>query len=285
MQEGKTMASFTNQATLSYNNITVSSNIVTGSIVDTLSVTKTAVSDSYNIGENITYAVSLVNSGTAELTGLTVTDNLGAYEYNGLTLVPLTYEADSVKYFKNGVLQPSPTVTAGDTLEIGGISVPAGGNAMILYQAVPNEYASPAAGASITNTVSVESAAVSAATASATVPAAEESVLSVTKSLSPAEVTGNDPITYTFVIQNTGNTPEAGAVLNDTFNPVLSDIAVTADGAALTAADYTYDETTGEFSTTQGAFTVPEAAFTQDTASGAYSTAPGMVTITVSGTI
>ena len=62
------MAAFYNQATLSYNNITLKSNIVTGEITETLSVTKTAVSDAYSPGEVLTYAVSLVNSGTSDLT-------------------------------------------------------------------------------------------------------------------------------------------------------------------------------------------------------------------------
>jgi uncharacterized repeat protein (TIGR01451 family) len=284
-QEEKAMASFTNQATLSYNNITVSSNIVTGSIIDVLAAAKTAVSASYSIGEPVTYAVSLVNSGTAALTGLTVTDDLGAYEYGTLTLVPLTYVAGSVKYFVNGVLQPAPTVTVGDTLAISGISVPAGGDAVILYQAVPNEYASPESGASVTNTASVAGSGVSAVSASATVPAEEAAVLAVSKALSPAEVAENGQLTYTFVIQNTGNTPEDGAILSDTFTPVLSGITVAVDGTARTTTDYTYDELTGEFATTAGAFTVPAATYTQDTVTGAYSEAPGLVTITISGTV
>ena len=37
------MPTFTNQATLSYNNITTNSNVVTGQLLEVLSVTKTAV--------------------------------------------------------------------------------------------------------------------------------------------------------------------------------------------------------------------------------------------------
>ncbi|MBR5089966.1 MAG: hypothetical protein IK093_11120, partial [Ruminiclostridium sp.] len=74
------MATFTNQATLSYNNIKVSSNIVTGEIEELLEAVKVAVSDAYSPGEILTYAVSLVNSGTTPITGVTITDDLGAYE-------------------------------------------------------------------------------------------------------------------------------------------------------------------------------------------------------------
>ncbi len=279
------MAVFYNQATLSYNNTTVSSNIVTGTIVDVLSASKTAVSEEYSAGEVLTYAVSLVNSGTAPLTGITVTDDLGAYTFGAGTLVPLTYKTGSVKYFLDGVLQPAPTVTAGDTLVIGGITVPAEGNAMIIYQASANEYAPAASGSAITNTATVSGQGVTDITVSATVPTADEAVLSVSKSLSPDEVSANGQLTYTFVIQNTGNTAETGAVLRDTFDPILNDITVTADGTVLTAADYTYDETTGEFATAEGAFTVPAATFTQDTAKGTYTITPGMTVLTVTGTI
>jgi hypothetical protein len=42
------MATFTNQATLTYNDTTTSSNIVTGEILEVLSATKTAVVDRYD---------------------------------------------------------------------------------------------------------------------------------------------------------------------------------------------------------------------------------------------
>lgn len=38
-------------------------------------------------------------------TGITVTDNLGAYPFGGNTLVPLTYIAGTAKYYVNGVVQ------------------------------------------------------------------------------------------------------------------------------------------------------------------------------------
>ena len=278
------MAAFYNQATLSYNNITLKSNIVTGEIAETLSVTKTAVSDAYSPGEVLTYAVSLVNSGTSDLTGITVTDDLGAYDFSGTTLVPLTYTDGSVQYFENGVIQPAPTVTTtGGDLVITGISVPAGGNSMLIYQAQANEYAPPDVGASITNTVTAESTGAVTASATAEIPAENEAILSISKSLTPSEVAENGQITYSFLIQNTGNTAESGAVINDTFDPLLSGIDVTVDGARSTT--YTYNELTGEFATVAGAFTVPEATYSRDPATGAYTVVPGTITVTVSGTV
>lgn len=70
------MATFYNQATLSYNGNTTTSNITTGEIVEILTAAKTAVTDTYRANGRITYIVSIVNSGAEDFTGLTVTDNL-----------------------------------------------------------------------------------------------------------------------------------------------------------------------------------------------------------------
>ena len=80
----------------------------------------------------ITYVISLRNAGAAAWTGLTVSDNLGAYAFGtpAETVYPLEYIAPSIQYYSNGILQAKPTVTAGPPLVISGISVPAGGDAV-----------------------------------------------------------------------------------------------------------------------------------------------------------
>ncbi|MBQ9383130.1 MAG: hypothetical protein IJT87_02715 [Ruminiclostridium sp.] len=278
------MATFYNQATLTYNNTTVSSNIVSGEITEALTAAKTAVSDSYSAGGTITYAVSLVNTGSTELTGITLTDDLGAYEAEGTSYTPLTYEDGSAELFVNGVLQPAPAAVTTSPLVFSDIVIPAGGNAVIIYQAAANEFAPPDTGSVITNTVTA-AAGGNTVTATATVPVEDEAVLSISKSLSPTEVTGNSPITYGFMIQNTGNTAESAAVITDTFDPVLTDITVTFNSEKAAATGYTYDEQTGVFATTAGAFTVPAATFTRDPVTGAYATVPGTAYITVTGTL
>ena len=83
------MAIFTNRATLSYNGGTINSNTVTGELLEVLSVTKDAVSDVYADGDVVTYVVTIRNTGTSALTGLTATDDLGGYEFEGETVYPL----------------------------------------------------------------------------------------------------------------------------------------------------------------------------------------------------
>ena len=284
------MATFQNQATLTYGGNVTTSNVVTGELQQAVSVAKYAVSDTYTQGEVLTYVISLVNSGTTPLTELTVTDNLGAYVLNGNDLVPLDYVADSLAYYVGGVLQPTPATAATDPLVVTGITVPAGGNAFLVYQARVNEFASPAQGGSVTNTVTVTGTALPAPiTASETVTSDSEAFLTIGKSLNPTTVSEGDRLTYTFVIQNFGNTPVLAtddAVVTDNFDPILSDLAVTFNGAAWTeGVQYTYDDTTGVFATIPANITVPAATYTQNPATGAWSVVPGVSTLVVVGTV
>ena len=284
------MATFQNQATLTYGGNVTTSNVVTGELQQAVSVAKYAVSDTYTQGEVLTYVISLVNSGTTPLTELTVTDNLGAYVLNGNDLVPLDYVADSLAYYVGGVLQPTPVIAATDPLVVTGITVPAGGNAFLVYQARVNEFASPAQGGSVTNTVTVTGTALPAPiTASETVTSDSEAFLTIGKSLNPTTVSEGDRLTYTFVIQNFGNTPVLAtddAVVTDNFDPILSDLAVTFNGTVWAeGVQYTYDDTTGVFATIPANITVPAATYTQNPATGAWSVVPGVSTLVVVGTV
>ena len=284
------MAIFTNQATLSYNNTITNSNVAVGELLEVLSITKTAVSDDYSAGDNVTYVISIVNSGATAFTGLTLTDDLGGYTFGTDTVYPLSYVDGSLRYYINGTLQPSPTVTAGPPMTIAGITVPAGGNAILVYEAEVTQFAPLATDGEITNTASVTGGGVSTPlSASETITAAADSNLTITKSISPQTVTENSRVTYTFVIQNTGNTAiiaTDNATVTDVFNPILTDLAVSFNGVAWTSpADYTYNEATGEFATNAGEITVPAATFAQDPTTGAWVVTPGVSILTVTGTI
>ena len=283
------MAIFTNQATLTYSGGTVNSNVTTGEILEVLSVSKTAVVDTYSQFSDVTYIVNIVNSGNIAYTNLTLTDDLGAYEFNETTLQPLDYTEDSVKYFIDGILQASPTVIDGPPLVITGITVPAGGEATIAYAVRTNSFAPPTEGGTIGNTVVVSGTGITDITATETISADAEPELSITKSLTPDTVTENGQITYTFVISNTGSAPASATddvVITDTFDPILSNITVTYNGTTWTEPeDYTYDETTGLFTTTIGAITVPAATFIQDPETGVWVADPGEAVITVTGTV
>ena len=284
------MATFTNQATLTYGDSVATSNVVTGELLQSIAATKYALTETYTADEILTYVVSLVNTGAAPLTDLTVTDDLGAYTRDGVVRVPLDYVEGSIVYYVDGIRQGTPAVIATNPLTVTGITVPGGGNAFLVYQARVNEFASPEAGAIITNTVSVTGDCLSTpATAQETVRAASEAYLTIDKSLSPTTVTEGDRLTYTFVIRNFGNTPVVAtddATVTDTFDPILSDLTVTFNGTAWAeGVQYTYDEATGVFATIPTNVTVPSATYTRNPVSGAWTVMPGVSTLVVVGTV
>lgn len=223
------------------------------------------------------------------MTGLTIIDDLGAYPFGATTVTPLDYVDGSVKYFVNGVLQATPTVSATSPLTVTGISVPAGGVATVVYTTTANNFASPILGGSITNTATISGGGITPITTDATVTAESAPALSITKSLNPTTVVENGTLTYTFVISNFGSAEAVATdnvVITDIFTPALSDIAVTYNGTPWTTpANYTYDEATGAFASVVGAITVPAATFAQDPVSGAWSVTPGTATLTVTGTV
>lgn len=283
------MPLFFNQATLSYNDTVINSNITTGELLEVLSVTKTAVTGNYGQGDVVTYVVSIVNTGTIAYTGLTVTDDLGAYTLGDQTLVPLTLIGDSVIYYTGGVVQPDPIVEAGPPLTISGITVPAGGNATIVYSTRVNSFAPLGTDGTIENTVTVTGGGITPISDTETITAESAPSLTISKSICPAVVTENGRITYTFVIQNTGNTPVVAtddAIITDTFDPILSDLTVTYNGTTwVEGTNYTYVEATGLFTTLPGQITVPAATYTQNPETGEFTIQPGVTVITVTGTV
>jgi len=284
------MAVFFNQATLTYEGGSASSNIVTGELLQVLSVSKTSLGTTYERGEDVVYAISVVNSGAGAVSGLTVTDDLGAYTVGAVTAVPLDYVDGSAVLYVNGVLQAAPTVTAGPPLIVSGLSIPAGGNALILYRATPNDRAPLGDGGAITNTASVSGGGQTGPVSdSNTVTADVSPRLTISKSISPTTVVENGTVTYTFVIENTGSTAAVATdnlVVTDTFDPILSNITVSLDGVALSEPDdYTYNETTGEFATVTSRITVPAATYTQDPATGVVTVVPGVTVLRISGTV
>ena len=282
------MASFSNFATLSYNGGTVSSNTVTGEILESVTAEKTAVTQEYAAGETVSYALSLVNGGSAAVT-VSISDDLGAYTFGETTLYPLACRAGTLQLFVNGVLQPAPAVTAGPPLVVSGVEIPAGGSAVLVYETEVTAYAPLASASVITNTATVTGGGVGVPlTASATVGTRDQAALSISKAVTPASVPAGGELSYSFEIVNTGNTAagaDDAAVLSDTFDPVLSGLQVSFNGQSWArSTNYSYDETGGVFATLPGQITVPAATYTQNT-DGSWTVEPGSAVLTVSGTI
>lgn len=285
------MATFYNQATLSYNGNLTSSNITAGEILENLLVTKTPVNSVYSADRDNSYVISIVNNGSVSYDNVTITDDLGEYTFNTPddTVVPLTYITDTVRYFVNGIPQAAPTVTAENPLTVTGISVPAGGNAVIVYSARANSFAPLGEDASVTNTATVSGDGFTDISASSTTTPENSAFLAISKSLSPAAVEENGRITYTFTIQNNGGTAVDASddvIFRDDFTPPLTGLTAQFNGTPWTeGTNYDYSETTGVFTSIAGQITIPAATYVQDPATGAWSVQPGISTLVITGNI
>lgn len=283
------MASFSNTATLSYSGGCVNSNTVFGTVKDELTAVKTAVNESYSVGDRMTYIISLVSAGGCGFKDISLTDDMGAFYSGSVRVTPLSYNEGTVKYYVNGTLMDPPAVLRGQNLMFTGISVPSMGNAIIIYEATVTQHALDSESGMITNTVTVCGDGISKRiTASSTAEMSTSPLLTVSKSICPAEVSPKGNVTYTFTIQNSGAGEAAatdGVILRDTFEPRINITSVTFNGAQWYSPEsYNYSAITGEFSTVSGKMTVPAATRHTD-ADGDVTVTPGVSTLVINGTL
>lgn len=283
------MATFSNQAALSYRGIRVDSNVVSGEILEVISASKTALRGEYTVGSEISYLVNIVNSGNTDVNGIVLTDDLGGYTFGTETLYPLEYVAGSLRYFVEGELETGPAAEEGPPLVISGIDVPANSVVTVAYTARVNEFAPPSDEGQITNTARLNGNGIRDISVEETVGAEASPILDITKTASPLSVEENGELSFTLIIQNRGNAataPGDNVTVSDMLDPVLSNIRVYYNGELWSSPeDYSYDETTGSFVTAAGAVSVPAASFTQDAVTGEWIAEPGTAVITIIGTV
>ncbi len=282
----------TNQANIAYNYGNASgvavSNIATTTLVDPITADKKSVSSTYRLGDTVTYVISVQNNGNTPLTGITATDNLGTYTTGAYTTVtPLTY-ANNASLYINGVYAgPIAGVTDTSSVAFTIPSLAAGANALIIFNATVNSFAPLAGGSTIVNTVMFSGTGISSPVmAYSTIPVENYANLSILKEMSPNPIADGDTITYTFTINNYGNTPATDVVLTDKFDPEPSSITVMAGGQVIPSSNYMY--TDGLLTLPSGtgySLTVPAASISQNPATGIVTVSPGTLVITVSGTI
>ena len=284
----------TNQATLNYrygtSTATATSNITTAVLNGPLSISKTSLSESYRIGQNVTYLITITNNGSTEANNINVVDNLGTFESDGNNITPLTYLGPS-QLFLNGAFESviTPTV-GGNSIAFQIPVIPAGGNAQIIYLVRVNSLANAAAGSEITNTASADfdcgCPCREPVIDSYTITAEEFADVRIVKTICPNPVVCGSLVTFTFNLYNYGNIAATDVVLIDTFDPALSDIEVFVNDALIEEDNYDYINGTLQLPSLLGDFdiTIPEATFERD-ANDNVTVTPGNVRIVVRGTI
>lgn len=283
------MATFYNQATLSFRGRLTNSNVTSGEIRDTVSISKYVLSTCYRSGERIVFVINLTNSGCSAINNATVIDNLGAFRCGSRTVYPLEYVEGSIRCFVNGVEQAAPLVNVDSTLKICEIDLAVGSNMQISYEACANEYAPVCEGGCIENVATLSNNGCDIATASARVCANCGVSLTIAKAICPTVINENGSVTYTFVIQNTGSAATVATddvIVSDLFDPRLTDISVYFNGEEWSeGVNYTYNEATGQFATLVGQIIIPGATSEQNEETGVVTVTPGVGILTVTGNV
>jgi uncharacterized repeat protein (TIGR01451 family) len=252
---------------------------------EAITLEKRVLETAYRADDDLTYLITVHNNGATPVTDLAVQDNLGAFTPEGAedAIVPLTYTGPAALYLDgvfSEMLTPA-TEASGVTFTIP--SIPAGSNALIVYQARVNGFAPLEDGSEIANTASIETGAGDPITAQATVPVDSYADVSIEKEMSPNPIEAGGQLVVTFTIENCGNVAATDLVLTDAFPVALNDVAVSVNGASVTDfgfADNTLTLPVG----TQTTLSVPAATCTTDD-TGAVSSTPGTLTVVVTGTI
>ncbi|MGC4746828.1 putative Ig domain-containing protein [Micromonospora sp. DT201] len=192
--------------------------ITTGPLV----VTKTSNVSTAAAGGTVNYTISATNTGSAALSGVTITDPLGE------VLDDATYNADATAT-SGSVSFVSPTLTWTGNLAAGAavtisysvtVANPSTGDLVLT-----NTVTSPAFGNCATGSVD--------ARCTARVPI---SALTILKTANRTTATPGDVVSYTIAVTNTGQAAYPAATFTDAMGAALDDAVYNADASATTGS-------------------------------------------------
>lgn len=221
------LETMTNQAfvTFSYEGATEtktnSSNTVTSSIRDkySLSVEKISTTECFRAGENISYIVTVRNTGCDSLCNFSISDNLGGEENL------LSYVEGSARLFINGGMQViTPSSTSSLDFDIPD-RLGKSESFVLQFNAHVNADISSEI-LEITNTVTVRAypcgcdcncstGGVISETATATVPKCEFAEVLITKAITNDNVCCGEEVDYLITLTNTGSVDATNVVVTD----------------------------------------------------------------------
>ncbi len=261
------------------------SNIATTSLVENvnLNALKTSNNTSWRPQENLTFNIRVSNDGLEPLYDVSIQDDLGSG-----TPRLLTYVTDSARMLRNDVISTiTPTNTSPLTMVIPDTLAP--GEVVILtYVAKVRADVDPEL-TEITNEVTVVGHETSVAgptitvdpSPSLTLPKASYAEVRMTKSVDKENVMDGDTLTYTFLLENSGNAEATNIVITDDLplNFTVNAISSTTDGVVTTfdTTDYSIGENNRLVLPTSVTKTISVPAST--------SAGNGRTTVTIEGTV
>ncbi|MBR3971745.1 MAG: DUF11 domain-containing protein [Ruminococcus sp.] len=211
-----------NFATLTYNSgedtEAATSNVVSTNLLESAGVSaeKFTANSTWRPGENLTYFVTVTNTGTEPIENVTVTDDLG-----GETDTPMFYVQGSARVIAGiEVTEVTPTDTNPLVIPVADTLLP-GESVIVLYVARVNATIEDDVN-SITNTATAQGEGTACGggdatdESSVTLPREDFAQVNLLKAVDKAVISCGDTLTYTFSIENSGNIPATNVVITDT---------------------------------------------------------------------
>lgn len=261
------------------------SNTATTNLIEEYAITGTKLTNnaSFRNGENLTYQISVTNSGTESLYDVTIADNLGG-DTN-----PLSYLDNSATYNINGIsafiiptsvrpltiVLPTP-LASGETATITYVARVSSGLDESVESIVNEATITAKKGSAAGDDISVSP------NPTVTVERGEFADVSVSKTVSSSQVVAGEEFSYVISLTNSGTLDATGVVVTDKLPDGFTITSLTSETNGVTttfsASDYSIDASTNTL-------TIPSGSTLSITVPAAADGVNGVTTITITGSI
>lgn len=253
--------------------------------IESVSIDKICLAESYFSGDDITYIISVNNNSNIPVFNIKIKENIGndSSDKSSTPTTDLKYN-NSFKYYVNGSPHEisSPKTYSDKTIfEID--ALPALSNALLIYSASITDNAPLELKSSIDNSSSLILPALGKTLiANHTLKVRETADLKIIKQIKSFS---SNNASYTLRIYNYGNISAENLTVNDKCEHIFSKLKVKLDNKNISDSDYTYNSGKLQIPSYGSKFSisVPEAKFTKDTSSQKNVIIPGTVEMLIEG--